>query len=139
MEIIESLAVRTIINSYPEPVQNKLMEMRSLIFEVAEQHELIDYLEETTKWREPAYVSKIGSTLRMDWKAKNPDHFALYFQCTSQLIPSFRFVFNDQLKFEGNRAIVFNLKESIPDAIIRKCIGAALTYHKIKHLPTLGL
>ena len=139
MKITKSTTVTTILNSYPKAVQDKLTELRSLIFKVAEGHNLIDHLEETTKWGEAAYVTKIGSTLRMDWKAKNPDHFALYFQCTSQLVPTFRFVFNDILNFDGNRAIVFNLNEPIPTEVISKCIEVTLTYHKAKKLPTLGL
>ena len=65
--------------------------------------------------------------------------YAMYFKCTSKLIPTFREVFKDKLKFEGNRAIIFNLNDEIPKEELKKCISAALTYHKVKHVLLLGL
>jgi hypothetical protein len=99
----------------------------------------ITTLEETLKWGEPSYLTKNGSTLRMDWKAKNPEQYALYFKCISRLVETFKLVFNNTLKYEGNRAIVFQLDDVIPTDIIKQCIKSTLTYHKIKHLPSLGL
>lgn len=139
MEIIKSKEVTKLIESYPIEAQNQLKKIRHLIFKIATEHEKIEKLEETTKWGEPAYLTPMGSTLRMDWKAKAPDQFALYFQCTSQLIPTFRFVFPDQLTFEGNRAIIFNVKDEMPIDVVEKCIETALVYHKVKKQQNLGL
>ena len=139
MEIIESKEVTKLIEGYPIEAQNQLKKIRQIIFKIATDHDKIEKLEETTKWGEPAYLTPLGSTLRMDWKAKAPYQFALYFQCTSQLIPTFRFVFPDQLNFEGNRAIIFNVKDAIPIDVIEKCIRTALIYHKVKKLHNLGL
>ncbi len=139
MEIVESKEVLKLMAGYPPEVQTRLNQLRTLIFKTASESELIQRLEETANWGEPAYITNIGSTLRMDWKEKNPDQYALYFQCTSQLVPTFRFVFHDQLTFEGNRAITLKLKDEVPDETLRKCIKAALTYHKIKKINNLGL
>ena len=96
-------------------------------------------LEETLKWGEPSYITPIGSTLRIDWKAKTPEQYALYFQCSSRLVSTFRVVFKNDLKFEGNRAIVLQLDEPLSKESLIPCIKAALTYHKVKQLPTLGI
>ena len=69
-------------------------------------------LEETLKWGEPSYLVKKGSTIRMDWKVKTPDQYAMYFKCTSKLVPTFRELFGDLFKYEKNRAILF------PDCLI---------------------
>ena len=66
-----------------------------MILETVEGMEEVDKLEETLKWGEPSYLTKHGSTLRMDWKAKAPDQYAMYFKCTSKLVPSFKAIFGD--------------------------------------------
>nr|WP_273273550.1 DUF1801 domain-containing protein [Roseivirga sp.] len=113
--------------------------MQRLIIETAKEVEQIEWLEETLKWGEPSYVTKIGSTLRIDWKPKNPDQYAMYFQCTSKLVPSFKEKFGDLFNYEGTRAIVFQLNEELPLHELKQCIKAALTYHKVKHLEGLGM
>lgn len=113
--------------------------LRKLVIETAKETDEISELEETLKWGEPSYLTKIGSTLRMDWKAKFPDQYALYFQCTSRLVKTFRILFKNKFSFEGNRAIIFQMGDKIPAEVLKHCIKAALTYHKVKHLPTLGI
>ena len=115
-----------------------MLRLRDLVLETASEIEGIEALEETLKWGEPSYLTKHGSTLRMDWKAKKPKQYALYFKCTSQLVPTFRTLFDDSFTYEANRAIVFKLNEMIPEEQVRQCIKMTLTYHKIKHLPLLG-
>ena len=130
--------VLNVIGQYPEHVQTRLLRLRELIFEVANELEISD-LEETLKWGEPSYISKYGSTLRFDWKAKEPDEYALYFNCKTRLVGIFREFYADELSFEGNRAVVLNMDDALPEAVLKHCIQLALTYHKIKHLPTLGV
>jgi len=124
---------------YPAKVRKKMERLRNLVIEVAKEVEHINHIEETLKWGEPSYLVKNGSTLRMDWKPKNPDQYAMYFQCTSQLVPTFQMVFGKMFTYEGKRAIIFQINEKIPVAELKKCIRATLTYHKIKHLPMLGI
>ena len=109
-----------------------------MVLKVASEIDGLEKLEETLKWGEPSYLTKYGSTVRMDWKEKNPEQFAIYFKCTSSLVPTFKTIYKDKFNFEGNRAIVFKLNDKIPDAELKHCISMALTYHKIKHLPLLG-
>ncbi len=131
------LVDQTIIK-YPKKVQDKLDEIRNLILSTAEEIEEISVLEETLKWGEPSYLSKIGSTVRMDWKPKNPNQVAIYFKCTSKLVPTFRSIFGDSLKYENNRAILLDLDKKLPTEQVKTCISMALRYHKIKNLELLG-
>lgn len=127
-----------LISSYPAEAQKRLLELRELILKTAEETEGVNELEESLKWGEPSYRCKTGTTIRMDWKEKQPDQYALYFQCTSQVIPTAKTLFKNQLSFEGNRAIVLPLNEPLPKSILKQCLVLALRYHKIKHLPLLG-
>lgn len=131
--------VETVFDKYPTEVKPKIEELQRLIIETAKEVEQIEWLEETLKWGEPSYVTKIGCTLRIDWKPKNPDQYAMYFQCTSKLVPSFREKFGDLFNYEGTRAIVFQLNEELPLRELKQCIKAALTYHKVKNLEGLGM
>ena len=130
--------VNEIFTAYPKNVLEKMQYLRALVVETAEE-EGIDELEETLKWGEPSFVTKNGSTFRMDWKEKSPDQYAMYFQCTSRLVDTFRMVFDHKFQYEGNRAIVFQLNQKIPEMELKECIKVSLTYHKVKHLLTLGL
>ncbi|MEL6534122.1 MAG: DUF1801 domain-containing protein [Bacteroidota bacterium] len=139
LEVTSHPEVALVIDKYPDAVQAKLDELRALVLEAAEELEEVSKVEETLKWGEPSFLTKHGSTIRMDWKEKTPDQYALYFQCTSLLVPSFRAAFPEVFKFEGNRAVVFGMDEELPREPLKKCIQAGLRYHKVKHLPQLGL
>lgn len=130
--------VKTVIDNYPSHVKSKMIELRELILESAEEISLSE-LEETLKWGEPSYIAKKGSTLRMDWKSKHPESYALYFQCTTRLVETFKMVFGDLFNYEGKRAIVLNLSDPIPREELKECIKATLTYHEVKKLVTLGI
>lgn len=63
----------------------------------------------------------------------------MYFQCTSRLVDTFSLVFDQVFRYEGRRAIVFQLDEKIPEAELKACIKAALRYHRVKDQMTLGI
>ena len=131
--------VDTVFTGYPESVREQMLVLRKLVLDTAKEIDDIDELEETLKWGEPSYLTKKGSTLRIDWKSKSPNQYAMYFKCTSRLVETFKLVFKDIFEFEGNRAIVFQLNDEFPEEELKACIKATLTYHKVKHLPTLGI
>jgi hypothetical protein len=139
LQITTSPEVPHVFNNYPEQVRPQMQCLRNLIINTAKEIEHISSLEETLKWGEPSYVTKHGSTLRIDWKPKTPNRYAMYFQCTSKLVPTFRIMYRETFTFEGSRAIVFKLNETLPVDALKKCIKATLTYHKVKHLPALGM
>lgn len=131
-------AVPKVFNNYPTTVKSKLEYIRLLILDTANELKL-DSLEETLKWGEPSYIAKKGSTIRIDWKEKRPNQYAMYFSCSTKLVPTFRVVYQSTFQFEGKRAIVFNLEDKIPTEALKNCIRVALTYKNVKHLPLLGL
>lgn len=138
MELESNPKVKDVFNNYPKPVQHKMLYLRELVLSAASDIDGLAKLEETLKWGEPSYLTKNGSTVRMDWKEKTSEQFAMYFKCTSSLVPTFKTIYKDKFKFEGNRAILFTLNDKIPETELKHCISMALTYHKIKHLPLLG-
>lgn len=131
--------VETIFALYPDFVRGKMQFLRQLVIETAEETNEIYELEETLKWGEPSFISKNGSTLRMDWKEKTPNQYAMYFQCTSRLVDTFKLVFGNKFQYEGKRAITFQLNQKIPEQELKECIKASLVYHNVKHLETLGI
>ncbi|NAS13573.1 DUF1801 domain-containing protein [Poritiphilus flavus] len=132
--------VKTVFDNYPDDARKKMSALRALILETAEEMEEVSQLKETLKWNEPSYITKIGSTLRIDWKAKQPEQYAMYFSCSSRLVSTFKMLYNQTFSFEGNRAIVFQMDDTAPyPAELKNCIIAALRYHKVKQLPTLGI
>ncbi len=135
MKPFDNDAVEQTFDDYPPNMRRKLLALRSLIFETAASTDGVGVLEETLKWGEPAYVTSetgSGSTLRIAWKKAKPSQYAMYFNCQTHLVETFRTLFPDQFSFEGNRAIVFNEGDVVPADQLSICIAAALTYHQGK-------
>jgi len=131
--------VQSVFDHYPNGVRDKMIRLRQLIYQTAENLDDVNQVEESLKWGEPSFATKHGSPIRIDWKERAPDQYALYFSCSSRLVPTFREVYNGLFEFEGKRAIVFKLDEAIPEEELKRCITAALQYQKVKKLPLLGL
>jgi hypothetical protein len=139
LQIKTNPEVKVVFNNYPNSVREKILYLRNLILDVAKEIEGLTILEETLKWGEPSYLTKTGSTIRMNWSSKNPNQYAMYFQCTSRLVSTFKIIFKTTFKFDGKRAILFQIDDELPTEELKYCIKAALTYHKVKYLPTLGI
>lgn len=138
MELESDPRVEEVFKTYPREVKQQMLHLREMVLKTASETEGLEKLEETLKWGEPSYVTKHGSTLRMDWKVKTPEQYAMYFKCTSKLVPRFKTIFKDKFSYEKNRAILFKLDEEIHEAELKQCVKMALTYHKIKQLPLSG-
>ncbi len=137
-QTISNPDVAQVFDQYPNHIRPQMLALRQSIIEAADESEEISKLEETLKWGEPSYLTKIGSTLRIDWKAATPDHYQLYCHCKTLLIETFREIYPDTFCYDGNRAIVFTIDEPVPFRELKRCITLALTYHRCKHLPLLG-
>ena len=70
-----SPAIATKINSYPAAINDALFHLREMIYQVASEHDDVGDIEETLKWGQPSYISKNGSTVRIDGNAKKPDQY----------------------------------------------------------------
>ncbi|WP_185232758.1 DUF1801 domain-containing protein [Teredinibacter franksiae] len=129
--------VKEKFDSYPADARKLLLEIRSAIITTAAQ-EGVGNLIETLKWGEPSYIAKKGSTVRIDWKPKNPDKVSIFFSCKTNLIETFREIYGDRIKTVGNREIEIPISAFPPMPELRACLSMALRYHTIKHLPLLG-
>lgn len=125
--------------SYPEDIRGGLLDLRDLIRAAADNLGQLDALEETLKWGEPSYILPGGTTLRIDWKAKTPDHYYMFFHCQTRLVDSFKERYGELFAYQGNRALVFHKSDVLPTESLHQCILAALQYQSRKHLPLLGL
>lgn len=133
--------VKAKFDAYPKRARAKLLAMRELLFEIAAVTEGVGEIEETLKWGEPAYVTKnkSGSTVRMDWKQKAPDHYALYFHCQTHLVETFKTLFPNDFIFEGNRALIFAIDDAIPKDAVSMCLARALAYHLKRQAKKSGM
>lgn len=138
LKINKNPKVELKFQTYPKEIKLRLNYLRNLIIETATENDTIEEMEETLKWGEPSYLVKKGSTIRVDWKQKKPNQYAMYFKCTSKLVSNFKNVYGDIFKYEKNRAIVFDLKDKVPKKELKECIELAMKYHSIKNLPGLG-
>lgn len=125
-------SVKAVFDAYPAATRKRLLALRRLLFEVAATTEGVGEVVETLKWGQPAYLTqkpKSGTTIRMD---AHDDGCAIFVPCTTSLIATYRELYGDVLNFEGNRAVVFSMKEALPVEAVKHCMALALTYHKRK-------
>jgi Domain of unknown function (DU1801) len=133
MKPFANAAVAKAFGAYPPNMRRKLLALRELIFKTAASTEGVGEIEESLKWGEPAYLTSqtgSGSTVRIDWKASKPSEYAMYFNCQTSLVETFKTLFPGEFRFEGNRALLFKESEPIPKGALAFCISAALTYHR---------
>jgi len=108
------------------------MEIREIIFEVAQAEQVGDLLE-TLKWGQPAYLTpktKAGSTIRLGMNKANAP--AVFTHCQTTLISDFRQNFPGVFDYEENRALFPGNSENAGDAALAMFVKSALTYHRDK-------
>ena len=126
-----NLAVDAVFSAYPKPVKPKLLALRRLIFDTAKATKGVGTVEEALKWGQPSYLtpeSKSGSTIRIDQVKAEAGQYAMYFHCQTNLVETFRELY-PELSYGGNRCILLNADDKLPEAELRHCVGLALTYH----------
>ncbi len=119
-------------DSYPAELREPLLKLRGLIYEVARGIDAVGPITETLKWGQPAYVTeatKAGTTIRLAPHGRDGKHYALFVHCGTSLIERFRSTFGTEVRFDGNRAIVWEAADAPDLHVARCCIEAALTYH----------
>jgi hypothetical protein len=129
-----SPAIEAVFGAYPKPVKAKLLALRRLIFETAKATKGVGALQEALKWGQPSYLtteSKSGSTIRIDQVKAEAGRYAVYFHCQTDLVETFRELY-PELRYGGNRSILLDAGEKLPEAALRHCIALALTYHARK-------
>ncbi|MEM7170712.1 MAG: DUF1801 domain-containing protein [Pseudomonadota bacterium] len=125
-------AVKAAFEGIEDDIRAPLLNLRELIFTVADQMDEIGRLVETLKWGQPAYLPEkpnVGTTIRLGKATGREDACALFFHCQTRLIEDFRAIHADHMDFQGNRAIVFSATRPPDEQAVKDCIRAALTYH----------
>jgi hypothetical protein len=128
-------AVDAVFRAYPSPLRKKLAAVRRLILDTARKMEGMGAIEETLKWGQPSFLtsqSGSGSTIRIDALKSDPERYALYFNCRTNLVSTFRNAYPEIFRYEGNRAIILRADDALPEEPLRHCIALALTYHQDK-------
>ena len=128
-------SVAAVFAGYPDDARRRLEAVRALIFDTAAATPGVGALTEALRWGEPAYLtlgSRSGSTLRLGWSAAAPARCAVYFNCKTRLVESFRAAFPGVFAFEGDRALLLDARGTLPEAALAQCLAAALTYHQRK-------
>jgi hypothetical protein len=125
-------AVDAVFAAYPIPVKTRLLALRRLILETARTTTGVGALQETLKWGQPSYLTtetRSGSTIRIDRIKSATDQYAIYFHCQTDLVETFRELYPRELNCVGNRCIVLNVADALPEPALRHCVALALTYH----------
>ena len=127
-------AVLDVINASGDPA--RLMEMRALIYEVADATGT-GPLTETLKWGEPAYLpaKKAGTTIRL---GATETSCAVYVNCQTTLLESYRERFPGEFDYEGNRAVRITKGAPLNKEALAQVFAMALTYHRDKRAKTLA-
>ena len=125
--------IAAVLARHPKAVQARLLEVRALVFAVAGETEGVGPLSETLKWGEPAYLaaaSGSGTTIRLGVSKTAPTAAAVFVNCRTSLVDTYREQFGDVFGFEGNRALIVAADGPLPELPLRICLRAALLYHR---------
>jgi hypothetical protein len=127
MNKFNDINVERKFEGYSGEKRKALLEIRQLIFDISSEVALGEVLVETLKWNQPSYTLKNGTPIRLD--TFGDDKVALYVHCQTSLIEQFREIFQDELTFSKNRAIIIDPTQPLPVKKLRICIQMGLTYH----------
>lgn len=122
---------KSVVDQYPAEFKEKLLYLKSLIYEQAELSPNVDVIEESIKWRQLSYVSKnrSGTPIRLGIEKKTPGYYGLYVNCSTTVINDVKHIFGDGFQYDGNRGLLFNEKDNLPENNIRRIIDIILCYH----------
>ena len=125
-------SVRAVFDAYPQPVRDALLDLRRLILDTAAATPGVGAVSEALRWKQPSYLTpetRAGTTIRIDALKGSADGYALYVNCKTSLVESYKHLYPDSFRFEGQRAMLFSAGAPPPREALRHCIALALTYH----------
>ena len=126
------IQTQQVFGNLPDTLAQRLKTLRTLILETASGDPAIGPIEATLKWGEPAYLpstTKSGTTIRINRHQKSDRKYAFYVSCQTDLVERYKELYDDVLKFDGKRAVTFDVEEDIPVDAVKHCIAMAMTYH----------
>ena len=133
MAMAPDAAVQAAFDAWPAPVRAALLDLRGLILETAAATPGVGPLTEALRWKQPAYLTErsgSGTTIRIDGLKGSADGYALFVNCKTTLLDSYRHLYPDAFRFDGQRALIFSTTAPPPRDALRHCIALALTYHR---------
>jgi hypothetical protein len=113
-------------------VAERLAELADIIRQVAanvEEVQALGGVTETRKWGQLSFLpakARVGTTVRIGQESDT--ELAMYVHCQTTLVDTYRSLF-PELKFSGNRAVLFNIDQPFPKPAIEICVREALLYH----------
>lgn len=130
-----SADVAAMFEGYSPPLRAKLLALRALILDTAAATEGVGEIEEALRWGEPSYLTsrpRSGTTVRIAPVRGSNDQYAIYVNCQTTLLETYRELYADQLSFLGDRGVVFRVDEALPTQAVGHCVALALRYHADK-------
>lgn len=101
------------LDLYPSKARQRLIEIRDLVYEVAEEEQLGEITEDI-KWGEPSFSVKKGSPFRMGWKSKQPNQVSLYFNCKTTLVETFKRYIETPFNLKVKEKLYFHCQTQYP-------------------------
>lgn len=126
------IAVDAVLDAMSGPVAARLREVRDLVLATAAATPGVGPVEQALKWGQPGFLTResgSGSTIRMDAARGRPGGYAIYFNCQTDLVETFRRLYPDSFAFEGRRALHLDAATPLPAGELGHCIALALTHH----------
>lgn len=123
--------VAAVFASFPDEIRPKLLSLRKLILETASEMEEVGPLEEGLRWGEPSYLttaSRSGTTIRISTVRGEARKYAMYVNCQTTLVDTYRQIYPDLFEFAGTRAVIFDVDKSLPKDAVQHLIALALRY-----------
>ena len=122
-------AVKAAFDAMPQGPRDGLLQLRELVFAIADDLPEVPNVTEDLRWGQPAYLtpSRIGSTIRLGLPKSGG--FAIYANCNSSIISDFAAAYPNWDVIEGNRAVIFTKAKQIDPVRHGALIKSALTYH----------
>lgn len=116
---------------WPEDARRQFTDIRAIILNAAREAE-VGPVEESLKWREPAWRpkrAKQGSTLRLNWSSNLPSTIALFAGCKTTLSATMQEIYPTDFKYESNRGLRLDLGAPLPRQAIDHLARLTFTYH----------
>jgi hypothetical protein len=120
--------IQAAFDAFPKPALEGALVLRKLIFETAALLPNVPIPTDCLRWRQPSYVTPIGSALRIG--IPKSGNFALFAHCQSTIVSQFERAFNGDFRIDGNRAVLFEAIEDIQPDKLKLLIEHAITYKR---------
>lgn len=124
-------AVAAAFDKFGEPERTRLLALRDLIYDTAAATPESGKIVESLKWGQPSFATVepvSGTPIRLGIPKGRGGTVALYVHCGTSLIDTFKSHYAGTLRFDGKRAVLFDVSKPLPSDAVRHCIALALTY-----------